>query len=266
VIIAVGGTKGGTGKSTVSTNIVVMLARAGRDVLLVDADEQGTAGDFTTMRNQSRPDGAGYTCIALKGRAVVTEITRLRAKYDDIVIDVGAGETASQKGALAVATLYLVPLAPRSFDVWTLEKVAALVEDARVTNPSLDAAVFLNRADASGTENEAAAEIITAQPALRLLAATLGNRKSYARASTAGLAVAELRPSDAKASGEVAALIAEIGAGAAAKPKKKAASKPAAKSPAKSPAKPPAKSKAASSSSGNGAAPARRAARTRKSG
>jgi chromosome partitioning protein len=212
VIIAVGGTKGGTGKSTVATNLVVMLAAAGRDVLLVDADEQATASDFTTMRNQARADGAGYTCIALKGRAVVTEITRLKAKYDDVVIDVGAGENASQKGALAVAGLCLVPLAPRSFDVWTLEKVAALVEDARVTNPDLDAAVFLNRADASGTENEAAAEIIAAQPALRLLTSTLGNRKSYARASTAGLGVVELRPGDAKASAEVAALFAEIGA------------------------------------------------------
>ncbi|WP_293868915.1 AAA family ATPase [uncultured Alsobacter sp.] len=227
MIIAVGGTKGGTGKSTVSTNLAVILAASGRDVLLVDADDQGTAGDFTTMRNQSREDGAGYTCIALKGRAVVTEIMRLRPKYDDIVIDVGAGETASQKGALAVADLYLVPMAPRSFDVWTLEKVAALVEDARVTNPKLDAAVFLNRADASGSENEAAAEIITAQPALRLLKATLGNRKSYARASTAGLAVTELRPADAKASAEVRGLVAEIGAGATRKTK--APAKPKAK-------------------------------------
>lgn len=229
MIIAVGGTKGGTGKSTVSTNLVVMLAAAGRDVLLVDADEQGTAGDFTTMRNQGRPDGAGYTCIALKGRAVVTEITRLKPKYDDIVIDVGAGETASQKGALAVADLYLVPMAPRSFDVWTLEKVAALVEDARVTNPKLDAAVFLNRADASGTENEAAAEIIMAQPALRLLKSTMGNRKSYARASTGGLGVHELRPSDPKASAEMAALVAEIGAGAARRPKAAAKAAPAPK-------------------------------------
>ena len=65
MIIAVGGTKGGTGKSTVSTNLAVILAASGRDVLLVDADDQGTAGDFTTMRNQSREDGAGYTCICL---------------------------------------------------------------------------------------------------------------------------------------------------------------------------------------------------------
>lgn len=219
MIIAVGGTKGGTGKSTVATNLAVLLASAGKDVLLVDADEQGTATDFTTMRNQSGEQGAGYTCIALKGRAIVTEIRRLAPKYDEIVIDVGAGDNASQRGALAVADVFAVPLAPRSFDVWTLDKVAELVEEARVTNPDLKALAFLNRADAKGGENEAAAEIIRKQPVLKFLPVGLGNRKSYAKAATAGMAVTELRPRDAKASEEIAALMDKLGYAKARKPK-----------------------------------------------
>src|SRR3954468_18188642 len=47
MIAAIGGTKGGSGKSTIAINMAVMLAAAGRDVLLVDADEQGTSRDFT---------------------------------------------------------------------------------------------------------------------------------------------------------------------------------------------------------------------------
>ena len=160
MIICVGGTKGGTGKSTVATNLAVMLATSGRDVLLVDADEQGTSTDFTNMRNTNRPDGAGYTCISLTGRAVVTEIRRLTPKYQDVVIDVGGGNVNSQRGALAVCDLYLVPLAPRSFDVWTLDKVAGLIDEARINNPDFRSCAFLNRADASGAENAAAAGII----------------------------------------------------------------------------------------------------------
>ena len=211
MIICVGGTKGGTGKSTVATNLAVMLSTSGRDVLLVDADEQGTSTDFTNMRNTNRPDGAGYTCISLTGRAVVTEIRRLTPKYQDVVIDVGGGNVNSQRGALAVCDLYLVPLAPRSFDVWTLDKVAGLIDEARINNPDFRACAFLNRADASGAENAAAAGIIQGQPAVELLEASLGNRKSYSRAATAGLAVFELRPQDAKATQEMAELAAEIG-------------------------------------------------------
>lgn len=211
MIIAVGGTKGGTGKSTVATNLAVLLATSGHDVLLVDADEQGTATDFTAMRNQGRSEGAGFTCIALKGRALVTETKRLAPKYDHVVIDVGAGDTASQRGALAVSEVFLVPLAPRSFDVWTVDKIAGLIEEARVTNPELRALAVLNRADSAGNENEAAAGIIRSQEALELLPVQLGNRKSYARAGTSGLSVAELRPADAKAAQEVRDLFEALG-------------------------------------------------------
>ena len=39
MIYTLGGIKGGTGKTTIATNLAIMLSRAGRDVLLVDADD-----------------------------------------------------------------------------------------------------------------------------------------------------------------------------------------------------------------------------------
>ena len=74
MITVVGGTKGGSGKSTVATNLTIMLTAAGHDVLLVDADDQETSTDFTNFREASRPGGAGYTCIALTGPAVRTGV------------------------------------------------------------------------------------------------------------------------------------------------------------------------------------------------
>ena len=47
MIITVGGIKGGSGKSTVATNLVVLRSLEGRDVLLVDADTQTTSSDFS---------------------------------------------------------------------------------------------------------------------------------------------------------------------------------------------------------------------------
>lgn len=213
MITVVGGTKGGTGKSTVATNLAVMHAAAGSDVLLVDADEQGTSTNFTNMRNQTRPEGAGYTCVALTGKAVMTELRRLAPKYQEVVVDIGGANAATQRGALAVCDTYLVPFAPRSFDVWALARVAELVEEGRALNPDLRAYAFLNRADARGGDNAAAAEIIRDQSALEFLTASLGNRKSYARAATSGLSVIELRPADPKAVEEIESLFAVVGRG-----------------------------------------------------
>ncbi len=89
MIITVGGIKGGSGKSTVATNLVVLRSLEGRDVLLIDADTQTTSSDFSLQRNNKTNGNAGFTCINLAGQAVRTETLRLADKYQDIIIDTG---------------------------------------------------------------------------------------------------------------------------------------------------------------------------------
>ena len=96
MILVAGGGKGGSGKSTIAINLAIMRAKAHHDVLLVDADDQETAADFTALRNATLEGGAGYTCIKLTGPAVHTEVVQLAPKYDDIVIDAGGRDTVSQ--------------------------------------------------------------------------------------------------------------------------------------------------------------------------
>ena len=98
--------KGGSGKTTIATNLVVMRAAAGHDVLLIDADDQETASDFTILRNERVSGGAGYTSIKLTGPAVRTETLRLAGKYTDIIIDTGGRDTTSQRAAGAIVTTY----------------------------------------------------------------------------------------------------------------------------------------------------------------
>jgi len=203
MIGVIGGIKGGSGKTTVATNLCVMRANESRDVLLIDADDQETASDFTILRNDLRDGGAGYTSIKLTGAAVRTETARLADKYDDIIIDTGGRDTTSQRAALAVADILLVPFVPRSFDVWTLEKVAGLVNEMRAANPELAAYVFINRADPSGRENAEATEMLKETEGLEFIDTPIGTRKAFGNAAAQGLAVTELRPQDPKATKEM---------------------------------------------------------------
>ena len=205
-IITVGGIKGGSGKTTVATNLTVLLAADGRDVLLVDADDQETATDFTAWRNKSADGQAGYTAIQLSGDAVRTEVLRLASKYDDIVIDTGGRDTTSQRAAMTVSDLYLVPFVPRSFDVWTLERVAKLIDEMRPANPALRAFAFLNRADAGGNDNADAAEYLKDATTIEFIDLPLGGRKAFSNAAAEGKSVSELKRKDAKAEAEIRAL------------------------------------------------------------
>lgn len=206
MIVVVGGIKGGSGKTTVATNLAVIRANHGYDVLLVDADDQETSSDFTMLRNEKYPKGAGYTSIKLTGPAVRTEVNRLADKYQDIIIDVGGRDTTSQRASLVVGDTFLVPFVPRSFDVWTLEKVSNLVSEMKAGNPKLKAYTFINRADSRGQDNEDAAEALKDAQELVFIHTPLGARKAFSNAAASGLSVTELKPSDAKASEEIMAL------------------------------------------------------------
>ncbi len=197
------------GKTTLATNLAILLTAKGRDVLLVDADDQETASDFTMVRNETMSDlrGAGYTAVKLHGAAIRNDTLRLATKYDDVVIDVGGRDSAGQRAALSIADIYAIPFLPASFDVWTLEKVSQLIQEARPFNSKLVTVCFLNRADARGQDNEEAVAIARDIDGLTYIDAPLGNRKAFRAAASQGLSVTELKPADPKATAEINALV-----------------------------------------------------------
>lgn len=202
MIVTVGGIKGGGGKTTVATNLAVWLSNQNTEVLLVDSDHQESATDITTSREQTL-GATGYTAIRLSGENVRRQLLNLKPKYDHIVIDTGGQDTTSQRAALTVSDIYLVPFVPRSIDLWTITKVEGLLEEIRTVNEDLRAYAFLNRADGRGSDNQEAAEVLKGANGIQFLEPYLGNRKAFPNASGKGLSVLELAPLDLKAAREL---------------------------------------------------------------
>ncbi|UOR00137.1 AAA family ATPase (plasmid) [Hymenobacter sp. 5317J-9] len=203
MIYTVGGIKGGSGKTTIATNLTVFLLQQGRDVILVDADDQESATDFTSFRHQSLDGEIGYTAVKLTGRELHASVARLATKYDDIIIDTGGRDTVSQRSALTISQAYLVPFAPRSLDIWTLRKVENLIAEVHPFNPGLRCLTFINKADARGTYKEEVGELLRESEYLQFLDAAVGNRISFANAAATGLGVLEMKPADDKAVAEI---------------------------------------------------------------
>ena len=142
-IVAVGGGKGGVGKSLISTNLAVSLARSGARVVMLDADlgapnlhtmfgimrPPRTVEDFLAGRSASLHEvaldtpvpglrlicgaegalGSGHTTPEAKQR-LLSELARLDA--DCLVIDVGAGVNLDTIDFFNVADTRLVVMVP----------------------------------------------------------------------------------------------------------------------------------------------------------
>jgi chromosome partitioning protein len=207
MILVVGGTKGGSGKTLLASNLTVLRAAAGYDTLLIDADEQSSAMDFTRQRQRRLNGEPGYTAIQTREADVAVQVRRMAAKYADILIDVGGRDTASQRAALAVADTLIIPFAPTSVDLWTIDTVVALLKEAREFNGDLRAYAIINKAFARGSDNTDAAEMLREYPEHWIYLATpIGTRKAFSNAFGGGYAVTEYQPKDAKAIAEMTAL------------------------------------------------------------
>ncbi len=204
MIITVGGIKGGCGKSLISTNLTVMRARMGKKILLVDADEQGTSGDWADHRSELGVE-TPWTTIRLKANSVRTEIKKMINNYDDIIIDCGGRDTSSLRAALTISDIFLVPFQPKSFDIWTAGKVSTLVEEASSLNENLISYAVVNCAGTRGSDNEDAQKILAQVDGLKLLNITVGMRKGFSNATAEGLGIIEMR-SEKKAKEEMMAL------------------------------------------------------------
>ncbi len=207
MILTVGNTKGGVGKTTLAVNIAIARALERRDVLLVDADSQRTASIFTELRTDQLGN-PGYTAVALDGSAIRTQVRQLAPKYDDLVIDAGGRDTGSLRAALTVSEALLIPMQPRSFDLWAIEQMAELISEARAINPELIALLVINAADPQGTDNQDAAEALQGIPGMMVLPIKIGRRKAFPNAAAAGRSVIEQgRDKDPKAVAELLSLV-----------------------------------------------------------
>lgn len=207
MIYVLGGIKGGSGRSTISEHLTVWLARQGADVLLIDADEQGTVSDFTAWREHTLDGQVGYTLVQLVGTNLRKQVETMKSKYDHIVIDTGGRDTTSQRAALIVADIALIPIQPRSHDVWTLAKLLELLGEIQASRVDpLAIYSFLNRADITSADNRQTAEALTDMPELGFVPHEIKNRKAYPNAGAKGLTVFEMELPDPKAVQEINSL------------------------------------------------------------
>jgi chromosome partitioning protein len=187
--------------------LALARARAGRDVLLVDGDQQATSQTAITLRAEANrtPSPA---CVWFPDHRVLGPQMRQQARrYQDVILDVGGRDNQTLRTAVQLCDVLLVPVRPRSADVWALSDMAAVIDEIRAIRDGLLAYVVLNAADPGASPaNRETAAALSDFPQFTLIDAPIRQRKALAIALGFGLAVDELMPRDAKACEEIATL------------------------------------------------------------
>lgn len=206
MIVAVLGEKGGTGKTTFATNLAGMRATAGSDVLIIDADRQGSASYWAEAREKH--DLPQVASVQKFGGGLMRAVGDMSHRYTDLVVDVAAGDSREVEAALRVANRVIIPVQPAGLDVWTLGLIDERVGEARVLNRGLAAFVVINRASTNPRDRdvEEAREAICECENFMVSNVVVRERVTIKRAAPKGLTVLEYRPPDPRAIEEVEAL------------------------------------------------------------
>jgi chromosome partitioning protein len=201
-VIAVAQQKGGAGKTMLAAQLAVALAE-GATVAVLDIDPQGSLTIWGRLRATTPKAGAKITVAATAGWRLTTELDKLKAAHDFVLIDTPPVIDTDARRAIRAADLVLIPLNPSPPDLWAAEGTLKLAaEEKRKT------ALVFNRAPAASRLRKRMEAEIAARRLL-LLDAALANRASYANAFADGLGVTEAGPAT-QAAEEVRALAAAL--------------------------------------------------------
>ncbi|MDZ7748220.1 MAG: ParA family protein [Halofilum sp. (in: g-proteobacteria)] len=178
--------KGGSGKSTIATNLASYYATQGHEVVLADLDPQGSSLAWLEARSPGRPPIRGLDASA-KG-------ARLPRSADVAILDAPAAVHGADLGALMRrADTFLVPVLPSPIDMRAAaDFVGEMRRNKRIQSKQAKFGVVANRAREYTNVFHELDDFLR-----HLRVSVLGQLRdnmNYIRAAERGLGIFELAP------------------------------------------------------------------------
>ena len=204
-IISVLNEKGGTGKSTVATNLATVLHRQGKRVVLLDCDPQGTARDW----RDASPEGADLPPVLGVDRPQMLASSLNGINAEIAIIDSPAKAESMSAAIVRASHVALLVIQPSGADLWASGAAVKLIQAKREMGGEIDAAFLVNRTSgATKLSKLVKSGEWNTYEGIEKLESSIGNRAVFATAMTDGQSVLDY--SDAKAKEEVQAVVQEL--------------------------------------------------------
>lgn len=190
MIIGVLSQKGGVGKTTIAVNLAATFAKSGARVLLVDADPQGSALQWSAARDAE-------TLFSVVGMAKATlhrELPDIAKDYQMVIIDGAPRVNELGRAAILASDMVLIPVQPSPYDIWAAAETVRLIQEAQQYKPDLKGAFVINRKIANTAIGRDVTEALGQFENIPVLPTALHQRVVYAESAGQGLSVLEVDP------------------------------------------------------------------------
>ena len=205
-LIAIANQKGGSGKTTLTMNLAAGLGQRGR-TLVIDADPQGSAVQWSGLAPESRP--FPVPVIAVGGNPG-REVEHFREDYDYILIDCPPSlETDRTEKAMLGSDRVLIPVLPSPVDLWASMDLVERVDAIRQRRPELAARFVINQLEPRSALSRAMHSAL-AEFDLPALESCVRRRAVYRNAAMEGRSVFCLGKQGETARSEIGNVIEEV--------------------------------------------------------
>lgn len=210
MILSVLNLKGGSGKSTLSTNIAVSIAMQKKKVLIVDTDaQQKSSLNWAAERPEEKTKV--HVISIPNDEALKKQIREFEKDYDVIVIDGAPQIDKITRVSIAFSDVVVIPVTPSPYDFWATESIVQRIKEAQDLadnmGKSLKAYFVINR-DSPRTLLSKELKEALENLEIPICNSRLHNRIAYADSANNGLSVLEW--ADNKAREEVESLVDEL--------------------------------------------------------
>lgn len=195
--------KGGVAKTTLSVNVAGCLARQGHRVLLIDADKQGSATTWASLRKD-----APFQVVSMARANMARDALKLAQDYDHTIIDGPPHAEEIARSCIVASDFVVLPIEPSGLSTWASDLTVRQVKEAQEFKPCLKCRFVVSR-KIGKTVIGRDIRNMAAEAGLPILESEIEQRVAFAEGMTMGQTIFEWA-GDSNAAREIEHLTKEI--------------------------------------------------------